>query len=126
MTVEANPSSGRARSSALAHAGAALAVALMASPAFAGCGSSGVSSGIHPPSTGAGVHTGATTPSGSTSSGSSCATGISNTTKLGANTVHVSGGSGGGSTGSTHHGTHQSFTFQGKPKLTTGSHKHNP
>ena len=127
MTVEANPSSPRVRANALSLAGAAFALALMASSAFAGCGWTGVSSGIKPPlSPSAGIHTGSTPHSGSTSRVSACATGISNATRLGAGVVHVSGGAAGGSRAPGHvlRVTHQNFNFQGKPVLSTGSHRH--
>ncbi|MBV9288858.1 MAG: hypothetical protein JO288_13745 [Hyphomicrobiales bacterium] len=125
MTVEGKLSPGRAWPSARSLAGAALAAALMTSPAFAGCGSTAVSSGVRPPSTSTGVHSGATARSGSATSGSSCATGISNRTKLGAGAVHVSGGSPIAAGGLAHvHPTRQNFNFQGKPNLVTGSHRH--
>jgi hypothetical protein len=126
MTVEPNAAFGPARPR-LYFAGAALAALLLASPAFAGCGSSGVSAGAHPASVHTGVSSGVHSASASTGAGggsSACATGISNATKT-ASSIHVAGGSVSG--GAHAHLAHQSFKFHSKPNnISMGPHRRNP
>ena len=131
MTVETNTILGRARPRRSLAAAALAAAALIAFPAFAGCGSSGVSSGVNTAVVHTGVSSGVHSAAASVGAGggsSACATGVSNATKTA--TPHVGGAPVSGVTHAnwTHHNNlaHQSFKFQGAAHTYMGPHKHNP